>query len=240
MTPGRAWRGISGAVRRQAGAAAIWLLRQPELPAWGQAKSARLAAGAPTLRSLGLSELTAESLLAISRDQELRWLLEPNTEIDVGRLLDLALERPDLDAALRARLRSADDHALSQELHRTIVADQPEHLQRLAFAFTVAGLAAARLTPEHRRAIFARCLEIVREPTDPYDSSAAVISGSARQAASAILAIDSSFDDESPRSPVRTDRPSQYPSARGERTKGAPRRGSRAICQIRRCDCALT
>ena len=83
----------------------------------------------------GPGRADGRGLLAIIRDQELRWLLEPEREIDVSRVFDLAVERPDLDAALHARLRSADDHALSQELHRTILAGPPR--QRLAFTLTV-------------------------------------------------------------------------------------------------------
>jgi hypothetical protein len=180
---------------RHAAAVAHRVLVSSQKP-WLQARSARTAAGSPALASLGLEQLDAERLLALRHDTELCTLLQSTSEIGVGRLLDLAIEQPDLDQALRSRLRSTDEQELSDELYRTIVLDQAGAQTRLNFALSLVTFTAAKLTGEHRRAIFARCLTIVLRPVDPYDATAALTSGSARQAAAAMLAVDSSFDED--------------------------------------------
>ncbi|MGA9286409.1 MAG: hypothetical protein WBV85_13315 [Solirubrobacteraceae bacterium] len=196
MTPRHAWQRLVDATKRQIAAAALRTLCISRAPTWIQTRAARLATVAPALRKVGLGRLAAERVLAIRQDPELRSLLDPDAEISVRRLLDLSVEHPDLDQALRMRLRSADEASISQELYETIVLGQAGPQPRLIFALSFVEAAAPQLIGEHRRAIFARCLSIVRRPADPYDSAAALISGSARQAAAAILAVDSSFDED--------------------------------------------
>ena len=193
MTPKDAWRTLRDTTSRHAGDVAYRVLVSSQKP-WLQVCAARVAAGAPALESLGLGQLDTKRLLALRHDTELCSLLQSTSEIGVGRLLDLALEQPDLDQAVRTRLRSADEQELSDELYRTIVLDQAGAQLRLIFALSMVAFSAAELTGEHRRAIFARCLRIVLRPLDPYDGTAALTSGSARQAAAAMLAVDSSFD----------------------------------------------
>jgi hypothetical protein len=195
VIPKDAWRTLGETTRRQAAAVANRVLVSSQTP-WLQARAARIAAGSPVLESLGLGQLDAERLLALRHDSELCSLLQPTGEIGVGRLLDVAIDQPNLDRAVRSRLRSADEQELSDELYRTIVLDQAGAQPRLILALSLVTFTAAKLTGEHRRAIFARCLTIVLRPLDPYDGTAALISGSARQAAAAMLAVDSSFDEE--------------------------------------------
>jgi hypothetical protein len=195
VTTKDAWRTLRDATSRQVGTVARRFLVASQKP-WLQALAARITAGSPALESLGLGELDAERLLALRRDTELCGLLQPASEIGAGRLLDLALEQPDLDQAVRSRLGSAEEQEVSDELYRTIVLDQAGAQARLILALSLVTVSAARLTGEHRRAIFARCLTIVLRPLDPYDGSAALTSGSAREAAAAMLAVDLSFDQE--------------------------------------------
>jgi hypothetical protein len=196
VTPRRAWRRFADATKRSVSAAALWALCFMRAPAWIQTRAARRAVGAPGLRKVGLDRVPAERLLAIRQDAELRRLRDPDAEISVGRLLDLSVEHPDLDQALRMRVRSAEEATISEELYRTIVLGQAGPQPRLIFALSVVEVTASQLISEHRRAIFNRCLSVVRRPADPYDSAAALISGSARRAAAAILAVDSSFDED--------------------------------------------
>ena len=240
MTPRSTWRKLSGASRRQVGVAAARLICRPgRLPGSLETILTQLAAGTPPLRGLGLGELAGDRVLALRRDQHLRWMLQPTADITVAGLLDIGSEHPDLDAAVTHRLREADDQALSAELYRTLVLDRAGPQRRLTLALSTVTLAAGRLTPDNRRAIFTRCLEVAGRPADPYDSSAALIGGSARQAASAILAIDSGFDDEVIEAlsdaTVRANLQALVASALKER----PARCIRALRQIPRRGCAL-
>jgi len=193
VTPRDAWRTLRDTTSRHAGAVAHRVLVSSQKP-WLQVRASRIAAGSPALESLGLGQLDAKRLLALRHDTELCSLLQSTSRIGVGRLLDLALEQPDLDQAVRSRLRSAEEQELSDELYRTIVLDQAGAQPRLILALSLVTFSAAKLTGMHRRAIFARCLKIALRPLDPYDGTAALTSGSARQAAAAMLAVDSSFD----------------------------------------------
>jgi hypothetical protein len=195
VTPRKAWQKLRDTTRRHLATVAHHVLVSSQKP-WLQARAARTAAGSPALASLGLGQLDAERLLVVRHDAELCTLLQSTSEIGVGRLLDLAIEQPDLNQAVRSRLRSADEQELSDEFYRTIVLDQAGAQPRLILALSLVTFTAAKLTGEHRRAIFARCLTIVMRPVDPYDGTAALTSGSARQAAAAMLAIDLSFDED--------------------------------------------
>jgi hypothetical protein len=195
VSPGGIWRRLSKEAQRAAAAVATVLMRRAgALPARVEEMIARIAASSRALRELGLAELSADRLLALRRESDLRWLLKPGTPRTVGQLLDLGSQHPDLDAAVIARFRGAEDRALSEELYRAIVLDQAGAPRRLALALTVVNLQADRLAGDNRRSIFTRCLDLATRPADPYDATASLTSGPAVQAASALLAVDSGLD----------------------------------------------
>lgn len=195
MSLGAIWRRLSQEAQRAAAAVATFLICRPvPLPPRAQETIARIAAGSMALQRLGLGELGAARLLTLRHDDDLRWLLEPGTPRTAKQLLDLGSETPDLNAAVIARLRAAEDGSLSEELYRAIVLDQAGVQRRLALALTVVNVLAERLTGENRRSIFTRCLDVATRPTDPYDATATLTRAPAVQAASALLAVDSSLD----------------------------------------------
>ncbi len=154
MTPRKAWQKLRDTTRRHLATVAHHVLVSSQKP-WLQARAARTAAGSPALASLGLGQLDAERLLVVRHDTELCTLLQLTSEIGVGRLLDLAIEQPDLDQAVRSRLRSADEQELSDEFYRTIVLDQAGAQPRLILALSLVTFTAAgdlRPVLDHRDA----------------------------------------------------------------------------------------
>jgi hypothetical protein len=84
---------------------------------------------------------------------------------------------------------------VSQELRVRIESGNAITSREQAFALRVVASSALRLTPQDARAIFECCLSALRSPANPYDPGTTFVVATAREAAAAILAIDSSLDE---------------------------------------------
>ncbi|MGO9885530.1 MAG: hypothetical protein ACLPV4_21250 [Solirubrobacteraceae bacterium] len=163
-------------------------------PPWLRRRAARVCSGEAVAR-LGLEELTANRLLELADDPELRELLLDRPSLEPPFLIGLAAQRPDLARAAERALRDCNGTALSTALYRTVVLDRAGDQRSLHVALATITTAPERIAPEQARSIFARCLDISAQPMDPYSAGGAASATAARQAAAAILAIDSGLDE---------------------------------------------
>lgn len=181
-----------GARDRAVSAGSLRILLGSHTPSWIRSRVAQRFLRTERATQLGLAALSTERLLALLADREQSSLLTGHPA--PRALLKLVGQHPDLLAAALVLLREADAELLGGALYQTIVLNR-DGASGLNVAFAAAAANAGRLPPQQARAIFERCLAIIAAPPDPYDPAAARASGAARQAAAAILAGNSEFDE---------------------------------------------
>ncbi len=187
-------RRLAARIRTQWARAGQWLIRahgdRPRLLTLG----ADALAGSSVAEALGFGSLSGDRLVAVYSDPSTRQLLLAPQGVTAESLLNMAVAHPDLADAVRRFIAGVDDAKLSRAVYGAIVLDQASGPSRLIAALGIATANVDRLVPQEERAIFVRCLEILRRPVDPYDQRSASIRGAANQAAAAILAGDSGLD----------------------------------------------
>lgn len=165
------------------------------VPARLAALSARAAAGTEAVHGLGLGSLGAEDLMTIRADDKSKWLLESSSPMPKPDDAWGLMERSDLRPGLVRRLRLGVPEEWSRALYEAIVLDTAEGAKRAGPALSVSAELAGALVPQHERAIFMRCVALLDRKPDPYSPSTGQLLGPARSAASAILAVDETLDE---------------------------------------------
>jgi hypothetical protein len=150
---------------------------------------------APALAERGLGALEAPELAEAARDARLRPLLRQPGQAEIDRdLIRHSLSTSRLQPALVRHLRVTAPEGWSTVLYETIVLDRAEGAVTVAGALAIVAPLAGSLVPQHERAIFGRCIELLSVPADPYSSASGDLTAAAREASGALLAADSSLD----------------------------------------------
>lgn len=155
-----------------------------------------LAMRTPAISERGLGLLDAPGLAEAAQDARLRPLLRTPGQCDVDRdLIKDVLGKPRLQPALVRHLRASAPERWSTVLYEVIVLDRAGGADAVAGALAMVGSLAGSLVPQHERAIFGRCIELLRVPLDPYSPASGELTAAAREASGALLAEDATLDD---------------------------------------------
>lgn len=157
---------------------------------------ALLVVRTPATSERGLDLLDGPKLAKAAQNVRLRPLLRPPGHCNSAPYLirDL-LGEPELQPALVRHLRGCAPEPWSTVLYEVIVLDRAGGARVVAGALAVVGSLAGSLVPQHERAIFGRCVELLSIPPDPYSPAAGELTAAAREAAGALLAEDATLDD---------------------------------------------
>jgi hypothetical protein len=181
--------------RRQLGRLALRLLFSRRCPARLSNRLARVATGNGALRELGGTAIGPAMLVALSRDELGRQLLNPSLPAPSLAASWTFLEQAELRPVVIRRLGNEVPEEWSEGLYQVTVLDIAESASRAASALAVAAGLAGRLIPQHEREIFTRCVALLGRNPDPYDPLSGQLMGAAREAAAALLEVDVGLDD---------------------------------------------
>lgn len=165
----------------------------PHAPAWLVSICARGLTRWGIIETAGLAQIGTRELVQLARDDSLRALLNRMTSL--SEALQLVSRHPELATAAVRQLAEKGDQQLSEDVLRKITEEPISSIGEQAFVFNQIASNADRLAPQAARGIFQWCLARVTTPPDPYDPDTTTAVSGAGQAASAILALDSSLDD---------------------------------------------
>ena len=171
------------------------LLAANRTPDFLRRRVAPLVAGTPAASECGLGLLDARYLVRVAQDPRLRFVLRPPGHCDIDRdLIRDFLDRPELQRALVRHFRASAPEPWSTVLYEVIVLDRAAGAGAIVGALAMVGSLAGRLVPQHERAIFRRCSELLSVQPDPYSPTSSELTAAAREAAGALLVEDTTLD----------------------------------------------